>query len=298
MLDREELQNLRVFTEKSETDKAFRTLEGILRGIDLDRKINLREIHELKHWCGAHVSYVNRHPFNEAIPMIMGFVEDNELDPEEYEDLLWFTEAITGNSIYYDAITGDLQVLHGIMHGILSDNIINEQEIRELENWINNNVHLKGCFPYDELYSLVKSVLEDGKLDDIEVKILKAFFADFISKDDTTINIQELERLKDEMSVPGICSINPDIQFPQHLFCFTGTFGKCKKSEIERIVIDHGALYSTSVTKNLDYLVVGNGGNPCWAFSCYGRKVELARTMRKEGARVQLVNENDFWKAV
>jgi hypothetical protein len=164
MIDKKEIQEIRVFTTKSETDKAFRTLEGILRGIAIDDKINIREIHELKNWCGTHVGLIVRHPFNEAIPMIMGFIEDNELDQEEYEDLIWLTESITGNSIYYNAITGDLQVLQGIIHGILSDNIITEKEAFELRKWMSSNKHLNGTFPYDELLSLLNYVLSDNKL--------------------------------------------------------------------------------------------------------------------------------------
>ena len=39
-------------------------------------------------------------------------------------------------------------------------------------------------------------------------------------------------------------------------------------------------------------------GPPCWAYSCYGRKIEEAMELRKSGAHVQIVNETDFWDAV
>ena len=44
--------------------------------------------------------------------------------------------------------------------------------------------------------------------------------------------------------------------------------------------------------------MVGNSGNPCWAYACYGRKIEEAVTLRKAGAKVVIVNETDFWDAV
>ena len=298
MIDKKEIQEIRVFTTKSETDKAFRTLEGILRGIAIDDKINIREIHELKNWCGTHVGLIVRHPFNEAIPMIMGFIEDNELDQEEYEDLIWLTESITGNSIYYNAITGDLQVLQGIIHGILSDNIITEKEAFELRKWMSSNKHLNGTFPYDELLSLLNYVLSDNKLNIDEADLLKAFFADFIPKEETTIDVNELKKLKEEMHISGICSPDPQIEFSNRVFCFTGASEKVKREDIEKIVISKGAKFSNNVVKNLDYLVVGNAGNPCWAFSCYGRKVEQAIGMRKEGCKIMLINENEFWKVV
>ena len=50
--------------------------------------------------------------------------------------------------------------------------------------------------------------------------------------------------------------------------------------------------------RKTNYLIVGNAGNPCWAYACYGRKIEEAVALRKEGAQVTIVNETDFWDAV
>jgi len=47
-----------------------------------------------------------------------------------------------------------------------------------------------------------------------------------------------------------------------------------------------------------DYLVLGTDGNPCWAFACYGRKVEKVIQLRKEGHKIILLHENDFWDAI
>ena len=53
-----------------------------------------------------------------------------------------------------------------------------------------------------------------------------------------------------------------------------------------------------SVSTKTDYLVVGNAGNPCWAYACYGRKIEAAMNLRKEGGKVIIVNETDFWDVI
>ncbi|GMA55471.1 hypothetical protein GCM10025857_68280 [Alicyclobacillus contaminans] len=52
------------------------------------------------------------------------------------------------------------------------------------------------------------------------------------------------------------------------------------------------------MTVDTDYLVVGDQGNPCWAFSCYGRKVEKAVKLRKQGRRILIIHEVDFWDAL
>ena len=50
--------------------------------------------------------------------------------------------------------------------------------------------------------------------------------------------------------------------------------------------------------KRVDYLVIGADGNPCWAFACYGRKVEKAVELRKSGVRIMIIHESDFHDAV
>lgn len=59
-----------------------------------------------------------------------------------------------------------------------------------------------------------------------------------------------------------------------------------------------GGKVRTSVSAKTDYLIVGNAGNPCWAYACYGRKIEQAVSLRKEGVGIMIVNETDFWDAV
>ena len=65
-----------------------------------------------------------------------------------------------------------------------------------------------------------------------------------------------------------------------------------------KLVADVGGLSRSSVTAKTDYLIVGNAGNPCWAYACYGRKIEEAVQLRKQGAKVIIVNETDFWDAL
>ena len=60
----------------------------------------------------------------------------------------------------------------------------------------------------------------------------------------------------------------------------------------------HEGLVEKNVTDRSDYLVIGSGGNPCWAYSCHGRKVEKAVKMRKQGHPIIIVHESDFWDAI
>ncbi|NPV51730.1 MAG: NAD-dependent DNA ligase [Candidatus Methanofastidiosum sp.] len=282
---------------RSEFDKAIHTLDGILKGISIDGNINQQEIMELNFWCSKYSHYKYTHPFNELIPLISKSIEDHLLDEEELKDILWLCNRFKTDNIYFDIITSDIQRLHGILHGILSDNNIALDEIKALGRWLEENEHLVKTYPYDEIYSLIISVLSDNVLSDDEKKFLKLFFSEFVDINNcpTNIDLKEILQLKQNITINGICSVCPEITIVNNVFCFTGISSKTTRNTIADTIESLGGLYKNSVTKKTNYLIVGNEGNPCWSFSCYGRKVEAAVNLRKEGHQILIVHENDFW---
>ncbi|SKA89492.1 BRCA1 C Terminus (BRCT) domain-containing protein [Clostridium sp. USBA 49] len=291
--------SFRKYTKWSEIDKSIHTLEGILKGISLDNKLNDLEINELVNWSEKHRDLSDIHPYNELIPLIDKYLEDNELTEEEIKDILWFCNNLKTANRYYDFVTSDIQRLQGIMHGIMCDNKITDDEINELKVWLNKSNHLAGCYPYDELNSILTTILKDSVITDEERNYLKVFFSEFIDiKTTPNIDEEELANLKKEFSIQGICSISPKITFEGKQFCFTGVSCKASRKQIANIITALNGKFMNSVSKKTDYLIIGNDGNPCWAFSCYGRKVETAVNLRKNGSKVIIVNENDFWSTI
>jgi len=287
------------FSDRSEFDKAIHTLEGILIGISIDDKINIKELNELDAWCYMNYRFVDRQPYKELIPYISEAIKDNYLDSGEQENILWYCRNFHTSNIFYDVVTSDLQRLQGIMHGILSDNSITTEEIKNLNCWLIDNKHLKSIYPYDEVCELISAVLEDGKIDSDEQKQLRVFFSDhIIPARYGTIDRKDIIDYKKRIAVSGVCSEEPRIEFEYKNFCFTGKSAKAKRSEFIRIVEQHDGLYENRVSAKTDYLIIGDNGNPCWAYSCYGRKVEHAVALRKEGSDITITLEADFWKAV
>lgn len=286
MINKSELWKLRALTGKMETDKALHTLEGILKGIYIDEKINKYEIIELTAWCASYMELIDIHPFSELIPLIEKYLEDGELTADEIEDLKWFIKNLTTKNLYFDLITSDIQRLEGIIHGILADNEINDKEIQTLKNWMYENDHLIGIYPFDEIESTLIGIAEDGVVSEEERKYLKVFLSQFIDYSNSmTIDKNELEKLKNKIKLSGVCTINPDVETKDKCFCFTGISKKVNRDQLENIIIEKGGKYNNNVVNHTDYLIVGANGNPLWAFSCYGRKVEKAMEMRKEGKK-------------
>lgn len=294
-----ELDDYRMFTTPAELHKAINTLKGIVAGITTDYKITGDEINELVNWCLAHGHLITRHPFNELIPLIESACEDETISESEANDIIWLCNNFVSDSNYYNFVTSSLQFLNGLIHGILADGEISDQEIHTLKNWIKTNEYLTGCYPFDEIESLLLTILEDGKVSEDERNILKAFLSDFV---DLTVsyNLNELElnELKKQYSIGGICAICQEIDFENNVFCFTGQSTRAKRNDIANLVESLGGHFGANITNKTRYLIVGNNGNPCWAFSCYGRKIEDAVNRRKNGQNLTIVNEVDFWDII
>lgn len=287
----------RIYTGKSEAHKAFNSLNGIIEGIALDTKINQKEIDELDWWCDNHEFLANRNPFNDLITNVQVIISDNVVTEEEIKDIKWLCDKFKEGFEYYDKSTSDLQVLQGICHGILADGIVEDKEVTELKNWLSENEHLATYYPYDEITSLITEILADGKIDEEERKLLKRYFNEFVNLSDTELQERINEEVKD-VKIGGICSKVASIRFIDNQFCFTGTSARSSRSGIAKLIEEYGGKFVNSVSKKTNYLIVGDDGNPCWAFACYGRKVEKAISLRKEGAQIIIVHENDFWREI
>lgn len=278
-------------------DKTINTLEGIILGINLDTELNQEETLLLRQWKNQHEQFLARMPFNEIMITLENVLSDNKISKDEQDDLLWVCKNVRPNSLYYDSITTDLQILQGILHGIIIDKDITRDELLGLEKWLECNNHLAKNYPYDEIYELVKSVLFDGIISQNEVTILKNFFARFCEVSPASVlTEQELLSIKQATSLYAVCVVEPKIQFKNNLFCFTGKSSKGSRRDIAEVIINAGGLYKDNIISSTKYLIVGDDGNPCWAFACYGRKIEKAIIAKKAGQVINIIHETDFWK--
>lgn len=296
------LPDYRYMMSKEDLHKCLNSLVGLLEGVKLDEKINRKEADELQNWTALHHHLLEVEPFTQIAERIDAVLEDGILEPEEAADIVWLCKQFLGaktGELYFDEVTSNLQRLQGIIHGILADGVLSDQEITGLTEWLNDNDELAGRYPYDEIYSLLLAAKEDGVISDDERNMLKAFFSTFVdTRDSMYLNEPELARLREDYHIGGVCAVDPEIIFNGRVFCFTGESAKASRDEIAQIVTEHGGIFAKGLTRSTDYLVVGSEGNPCWSYSCYGRKIEKAMELRKKGHKVVIVNECDFWDAL
>lgn len=278
----------RKYTGKSELDKAVNSLLGIIEGISIDGVINSNEALYLATWLKEHRDFETTHPFTEFYPILDRVQLDQKLSKEQYENISWLCEKIRSTE-FYDEITADLQRLQGILASIASDQVVSVAELTELSGWLSDHEHLRTRYPFDEIDSLITTVLQDHQIDPAENKLLLDFLNDF----SLTPNV-----ITGEITPPtlhGICAVAPVITFKGSRFCFTGESEHYSRQQLSDFAEQKGGKVVASVSKVLDYLVIGSAGNPCWKYACYGRKIEQVVQLRQAGAPILIVHESDFF---
>jgi NAD-dependent DNA ligase len=283
------------FTSPAQLTRALNSLAGIIEGISIDREINADERRFLAHWIQDHLHQRQQHPFNELMPVLERSLGEGRMDEDAAEDLRWLIDRMCSID-RVNATTADLQRLHAVLGGIIADGQISEAELRGLSDWMDEHSHLQGCWPYDEIGHLVAKVLADGVVDAQEQDLLRQFFSEFVVLgDDRTLTDPSLQIAG---SLVGLCAVAPEIHFEERGFCFTGASSRGSRADIQALVTARGGRVHSAPSKKVDYLVIGAEGNPCWSYACYGRKVERAVELRKEGLRIMIVHERDFHDAL
>lgn len=288
-------QHYHQFTGRARLEKALNSLIGLVEGISIDHVINEAEVGFVHSWLQENHELKACHPFTELIPVVEEAIADGILTGEERSNILWLCEKLR-SADFFDAVTADMQRLHGLLAGIIADCEVTETELRGLLDWLSEHEHLKTCWPYDEVESVITAVLKDGKIDGAEQKLLKIFFSEFVALTDNRTIVSP--KIIQDSRITGLCAVCPELSFSGKKFVFTGASSRYGRSRFSEIVERLGGIVVATPSKNVDYLIIGAEGNPCWAYACYGRKVEIAVALRKQGAQILLVHENDFHDAV
>lgn len=283
----------KLYTWKAEIEKSFAQLSGIMEGIISDGVVNDKEVAFVREWIFEYRDYRNYAPFKSIIKTIENALSDNVLTIEEAKDIQFVAHQLINQSGYYDLITSSIQTLHGIMSGISSDRIIKDSEIRHIDQWIEEHQFLKGSWPYDELESVLTSILSDQIISGAEKKMFISFCDSVAGKPGYRATDELVDMLK-----MGYCQVEPHITIPEHTFCLTGISSRYPRTQIGEKIELYGGYLNNNVSKAVNYLVICDEKNSCWAFNCYGRKVEKAVTFRRKGVPIEIINEYDLYDAL
>ena len=90
----------------------------------------------------------------------------------------------------------------------------------------------------------------------------------------------------------------PPIEFVDRAFVFTGAFSFGSRTECQEEVIRRGGKTQNTVSRTVDYLVIGEEGSKAWKEGAYGNKIEAAVLARRESGMPAIVSEAHWMDAL
>jgi NAD-dependent DNA ligase len=180
-----------------------------------------------------------------------------------------------------------IDTLIGISKGLVADGKVNQAEAEFLLTWLIQS-RLNADNPVIiNLLSRVESMLADGVLDPDESTELLSLLQKFNGEP------SEIGELAKATSLP-IDQPQPPVTFKGMEFLFTGTCVYGTRKQCQAAIESLGGINSKSITKNLDYLILGTYVTDSWAHETYGRKIEKAMNYRGEGVPLAIITE-EHW---
>lgn len=256
----------------SKLETNINTLYGIIEGINYDGTIDDKEIEKIKSWIEDNRLYKQYSLFDRIINKLEEILDDNIITEYERIELKKLVTSINSSKIYSES-TLSLQVLNGILDGIVCNQKVNQKEIDSLNIWLKQNDYLKDVYPYDKVLLEVNKVLEDGILTEEESNYIFDIFNEIVNPD---FNNDE------------------NIEFDGKTFCLTGEFKCSTKQEISKKLQELGGIEKTGVSSKLDYLIVGGIGSDAWKFGKIGGKQAKVQEFNEKGADIKIIDENNL----
>lgn len=184
------------------------------------------------------------------------------------------------------------QVLVGICSGIVADNKINDDEIVFLRQWITEHADLAAVWPGNMIARRIDGILADGIITQEEradlLYILQEIAGNFFA--DTGIAQQATATLPIDHDAV--------LEFAGKTICFTGACIFGSRNACQQAVTLQGGSPEDSITKRLDYLVIGALASPDWINTTYGRKIEKAVGYRTENGQPLIISEQQWASAI
>lgn len=177
-----------------------------------------------------------------------------------------------------------IDTLIGISKGIVADGVVNQAEAEFLQNWLIQSRQASDNPVIANLLEKVSAMLEDGVLDDDESRELLGVLRR-ITGDESAMG-----ELAKTTGLP-IDDPMPPVEFSGRSFAFTGTCVFGTRKECHYATESLGGVCSPTVTKSVDYLVLGTYVTDSWAHENYGRKIEKAVEYRDSGVPIAIITE-------
>lgn len=267
---------------------------GFFEGLFLDGRVRLQEIEALIKWVEQYPEAVTVPYFEPLYQVLLKAVEDPQFLLANHQEVQAHLDLFK-NSKYFKEHTCDVQRLHGVLAGLACDNDYTDDEVLALSAWLDRHDYLKDDPIYEEIILVLNPVRILNRVSGDTKEVLRLTLAKYIQLNNFGLPQVRVSSSEDNK--------NPDfyhgnIEIIGKTICLTGASEQYTKAEWEEVIEAKGGIFTDSLTKKVDYLVICNKGNPHWAHMSYGRKFEQALKWQSEGGKVKILTEDNFVKTL
>lgn len=185
--------------------------------------------------------------------------------------------------------TRQIDTLIGMAKVITLDGIVDQKEAEFLQDWLVANHAVLDNPVIGILMDRVSAMLQDDVLDADEAKELLATLRAFTGEaPEATGELLRSSTLPCDEPPPAVT-------IEGRILCFTGTCATGTRRDCQNIVRNLGGEIVNSVTRRLDFLVLGAYVTDSWAHESFGRKIEKAVEYRDiKGTGLAIVSESHW----
>lgn len=195
------------------------------------------------------------------------------------------------SAAYKNDLNRSAGALIGIAQGFLCDGHLNDDEVRFLYNWLTQNESIATAWPGDAIYARVKDILADGVIMNEERTYLTEMLQQLVGG--STEELAEATHVT-ELAIDRSATVI----IPEATFCLTGDFVFASRAHCESVIQKRGGYTSKSVTKKVNYVVVGGLGSSEWKHGSFGTKIEKAMQYKRQGIPLLIVHEDQWASAL
>jgi len=293
MQDQHDQSTINNFNKSRNITKSLMSLQGILKGLVVDKKLNELELLFLNTWLRSHRALPHDGDVLDLLDNLDDIVADSIVTGDELTDLkAQIDDVIDYGELIPKCVEDLINELLGFVSGISADNIITKDEFKGLKKWLSNNPDAVECWPGNLLYKKITEILADNVVDDEELK-------DLTQTCKMIAGQQFLETGAAEGMATEFCA-QPLDSLPSNIktICFTGKFLMGSRAEIEHQAKEIGIrVIKKGIPQHLSLLVIGSLSNPNWRYSSHGRKIEKALDNQQKGFNTLIITEEN-WSAL
>ncbi len=283
------------FNRTRKIDKAAYVLKGIIDGVNVDGNLVDAEILYLDAWMRSQNSLGLQVIAFDLYQAVNRVLEDQTISDDARTDLNQLIESILefGDKNRTPDDESRINEFISMLKAICADGIIIQPEISRVEAWITANKDISKAFPIKPVYYRIRDAVKDNVIDGEELARLDELVSEISGDSSTQTGAGDVDG-----SIGQVFSDELNhFSFEGKVFCFAGNFlsGTRKQCQIEAEM--RGAQVKTSVTADVDVLVIGSVTNDDWRHQNFGRKIKRAISLRAESGAPTILSE-DQWTSI